>query len=610
MEIYKRIVKIYNFIFSLIKPEIVIGIIVLSALFYKIKLMQPAATGSAGSIYLAVFKHDAFIFAMMLLLYFFGKFLPDRVPIVSKALARFCFILCFGLVILFLADVFAYYFFSTRLYVSDVITFSTEVKSAFTLLRSGWKIFTRLSFLKIAFIAVGALITLRSFSILILKPEQIKRYNRLSLTAAILLLSLYIIPIPSYLYPFGDKPLFENFIERNKNFFIKNNFSDEFRAQLLSASMLPDVCNAGKKQQINVILLVVESLSAYHSKFFSGVNDWTPKLDKIAAKETALTNFHANGWTTIGGLISLLTRSFPFVPENAEFNKWGSPRFSDYDNFGHSIASDLAELGYVTEFIAAGDLSFLGQDNWLKEIGFQNLIGDGDPRFSCHKVRGPFNSVPDKILLDVALEELRRMPPDRPHFVVIQTFWSHRPFMSPDGSRVDSEEAVIKETDAQIASFYEKLLSEGYFEKGLLFITGDHRAMEPFNKTEFDRFGKSAISHIPGIVATRAIKLPQIIEQNFQQRDFGTSINSIIKKSYCLEAYEGNFLSNPPIPGDCIMHSCGDDRDLIFVKCGSQEGAVRISGDRTCLVSGTLNNEASLIQTINLNRLRPAIPIR
>lgn len=585
-------------------PEFTIGIIVFGALFYKIKLMQPAAT---SSIFFAVVQHDAPIFSMIFMLYYFGICLARRHSMVSKFLAKLCFFLCLSIVFLYLADVFAYYFFTTRLYVADIVTFSSEMGSALTLLKSGLKIFSKFSLWKIAVITLFAVIVLHSFCALIALSEKKRPHNLLSLTTALLLMGLYLTPVPGYVYSFGDKPLFENFIERNANFFNPNKFSERFRAQLLSAPSAPETCKPGRQQRLNVLLLVVESLSAYHSRFFSGVRDWTPRLDEIAATETALTNFHANGWTTIGGLVALLTRTFPFVPEKAEFNKWGSPRFADYDNSRRSLARELTDQGYTTEFIAAGDLSFLGQDNWLREMGFQKLVGNKDSRFSRQEIRGPFNSVPDRLLYDIALDELSQMPVDeRPHFIVIQTYWSHRPFMAPDGGSLPGEEWVIRETDAQIGLLYERLLNAGYFENGLLFITGDHRAMEPFHKAEFDRFGNSAIARVPGVVVTRAITLPKVIDKNFQQRDFGASIMSLIANKFCLQPFEGSFLTNPPTPGRCIMHSRGDDRDLIYVKCDRIEGTIRVQGDETRLVNGVVENEASVIHTINLTRMRPA----
>jgi lipoteichoic acid synthase len=144
----------------------------------------------------------------------------------------------------------------------------------------------------------------------------------------------------------------------------------------------------------------------------------------------------------------------------------------------------------------------------------------------------------------------------------------------------------------------------GFFQNGILFITGDHRAMEPFQKLEFDRFGDSAAGRVPGVIVTHAINLPRALAQDFQHRDFPASIEALVGDRYCLDPQQGSFLSDPPRPPSCIIQARGDDRDLIYVKCGTAEGTVRATGDATKFVSGTVPDEASIIETIHRTRVR------
>jgi len=592
----------------LMDPVVVLGMIVVALLLYKLKLMQPEA---AGPIFFAVVQHDAAIFALMLLLCAAGSAATrwsnhtGMAAGVATILARLCKGACLLVVLLYAADVFVYHFFVTRLYASDIVTFSKEPRAALSMVRSGWRVISDHPLWKLAILGVFIVLLLRTCYVFLVEPARPNLRNRLLALVAVPFAILSLVPVPGHFYSFDDKPLYENFIQSNENFFVRSNFSDAFRAQILTSRPPAETCGAGRGRRLNVILLLVESLSAYHSRFFSGVENWTPRLDEIATQETALTDFYANGWTTIGGLISLLTRTFPFVPEHSAFNEWGSPRLTDFLNAPRSLPRALLEDSYATEFVAAGDLKFLGQDNWLRTIGFQKLIGQDDPRFIGQKVRGPFDSVPDRLLYDVALDELSHMPADRPYFMVVQTFWSHRPFTDPNGNRLDGEEPVIRETDAQIGAFYERLMAAGFFEKGLLFITGDHRAPEPFQKAEFERFGASAIARIPAVIVTRGMELPRVLTQDFQQRDFGASIEALVGDRYCLGPQEGSFLSDPPTPPNCIMHTRRDDRDLIFVKCGAAEGTVRAAGDATRFVSGAVPDEESIIQTVNRTRVRP-----
>ena len=601
-----RPAKLAPVIRVLMLPEITIGAAFVALLLEKLKLMFPAAT---GRIVFAVLQHDGAVVALLLLLYVAGsaavnwdiKGRGSRAA--ATILGKLCMAVFLLVLLLYAADVFAYKFFTTRLYASDLVTFSFEPRAVLSLIHVGCDAIWKLSAKKLAASALLSLLMIRTVYALLARPMHPMIPARYLTTAAATMLALSFIPVPLYFYSYGDKPLYENLLERNADFFIKNNFSNSFRAQILTAPM-PETCKTGRNRKLNVIVLEVESLSAYQSQFFSGAEDWTPQLDEIARHETSLPNFYANGWTSIGGMISLLTGSFPFVPEHTKFNTWGSPRLTDFLEEPKSLPRELSEKGYFTEFFGAGDVTFLGQDRWLQTIGFQKILGQDDPRFAGQKLRGPFKSVPDRVFYSVVQGEVAQMPANRPYFLFLQTFWSHRPFTDPNTGAPSSEESVVRETDTQIGAFYQALMASGFFQNGLLFITGDHRAMEPFHKAEFDRFGASAIARIPAVVVTRAVKLPRVIGPDFQQTDFRASIESLVGDRYYEGPEEGSFLSDPPTPSPCILHADGDDRDMIFVKCGAREGTVRASGDATKIIGGSVKDERLIIQTINRTRAR------
>lgn len=597
----------------LLRPEVTIALLIIALLFRKFRLMAPAAR---GSILFAMLQHDCEIFALLLLFYAAASACTtvsrnsSHKP-VATVLSKLCIFVFLVVALLYTADVFAYNFFITRLYASDIVTFSSESHGVFSLLRSGLGVLGAHAKWKLAVDALIAVLLLRSCYLLLVRPVRSPLPSRFLVGATVPLIVFWLLPIPGYVYSFVDRPLFENFIERNHNFYVRNTFSDSFRDRILAAPPPLMTCAPGRGRRLNVILVIVESLSAYQSHFFSGINDWTPQLDDIARNGTALTNFYANGWTTAGGLVSLLTGTAPLVPElrtsrSEAFTPVGGTSLTDYMNLPNPLPQVLLSEGYATEFVAPGDLKFLGQDKWLPNIGFQKIIKGDDPRFAAQKLRGPFDSVPDRLLFSVAFEEVERMPAGRPFFMTVQTFWSHRPFMDPnDNGVVHGQEPVFRDTDAQIGTFYKRLMASGFFQNGLLFITGDHRAMEPFQRQEFQRFGTSAPARIPAVIATHAVNLPPVLPQDFQQRDFPASIEALVGDRYCLRSLQGSFLSDPPKPPSCIMQVRGDDRDLIFVHCGTAEGSVLARGDATSFVSGAVPDEASIIQTINRTRVRP-----
>jgi phosphoglycerol transferase MdoB-like AlkP superfamily enzyme len=590
----------------LLRPEATLGAFMIACLVYKIKIMQPAAV---GSLLLAILKHDSGIFGAVLGCYALSVLLSKQVAahgayVCIRVVSILLAVVGLLIVLTYAADVFVYHFFSTRLYIGDLITHASEPEAGWTLLSTGAKVLLRIDAWKMVALALGAGLLIRASWLLLLRPRHLPGRACIAVfcgAASMLLLSS--VAMPQYAYSHGDKPLYENFVERNLDYVDTGEFSRAYREELL-ATQLPESCRAGEGKRVNVMLVIVESLSAYHSRYFSGIEDWTPRLDEIARGETALTNFYANGWTTIGGLIALLSGKLPIPPERNAFNEWGSPRFSDFEDNHESIARFLDAIGYDTVFIGGGDLSFLGQADWLRRMGFRRIIGLEDVRLAREAVRGPFNSVTDGALYAVALDEVARRAGGGPYLMVVQTFWSHRPFRSPDGAAADSEETVIRHADEQIEVLHTRLAELGFLENGVLILTGDHRAMERFRKAEFTRFGQSAPARIPAVVATRAIRLPNVISQDFQQRDVPSSIRALVGSDYCTHPLEGTFLGVRSAPPMCVIHARGDDRDLVYVKCGAQEGVVSIDGDSTSFVAGRVEPAGTVLYAVNRARAR------
>lgn len=85
-------------------------------------------------------------------------------------------------------------------------------------------------------------------------------------------------------------------------------------------------CRQNIPVQKNIVVVVLESFSMYHSQFFSGISDQTPNLDRIARENISFHNFYANGYTTEQALIALIlgTPPFPFVGQEVYANKKGS----------------------------------------------------------------------------------------------------------------------------------------------------------------------------------------------------------------------------------------------------------------------------------------------
>lgn len=153
---------------------------------------------------------------------------------------------------------------------------------------------------------------------------------------------------------------------------------DKLRVHQASQITLPG------KEPRNLVLIYLESLEGNYldPELFPGL---TPNLDALALEAQWFRNIHqfpGTSWT-IGGIVS----SVCGVPLLSERN--GNMILTDIDNpFVHitCLAEYLQEAGYKTAYIGGASLDFAGKRNFLRDNGYDVMLGiDELPDSSAHK---------------------------------------------------------------------------------------------------------------------------------------------------------------------------------------------------------------------------------
>lgn len=358
------------------------------------------------------------------------------------------------------------------------------------------------------------------------------------------------------------------------------------------------VCANGRAIRPNIVILVVESLSAYHSDLLGG-RGWTPQLDRISMENTWFSNFHANGFTTDQGLIALLTGRFPLPA----VGRYGSSRA--YDGFGSpagTLPTLANSLGYATAFLTTGDLGFLEKGVWSKSIGFAHVEGAENP-FYDGMPRMHFNAAPDRALFARFMDWYRNRDSTRPFLATLLTVSSHPPYIHPE-TRESGEQAVVRYVDAQLGEFYERLKMAGFFDQGILIITGDHRAMTPVATSERVAYRERALSRVPFIVAGSKHALPpKRIDTLAQQADLVHSLGFLISAEYCRPNTRANFFAWPSLSPSFVIHVRGDRRSWLNVYRADGDGVVNLNGDQTGWVGDPPTDGESIVAEINSERI-------
>lgn len=362
-------------------------------------------------------------------------------------------------------------------------------------------------------------------------------------------------------------------------------------------------CHDQAAERKNIIILMVESLSAYHSRFFSGINDWTPNLDAIAQQHLAYKNFYANGFITEDGEVALLTGLAPVYPPSTYTDDGGTSFYSFYQ-LQHSLPRLLKNAGYHSEFLTTADLEFGNTGPWADSVGFDYLEGHQHPEYNQWE-RFHFQAAPDEALYRRVMDRVKQNDKN-PYLIFVKTVSSHHPYVNPENKH-HSEAEAIAYTDKQIGLFYRQLQKHHFFDNGILVIVGDHHSMTPLKKAEIELFGDyKASARIPLIIADDRYAA-EVDDHQFQQIDVFNTLRGTVAGRQCYSDWMGILWGDFKKPPEYIIHRRGDNRDMVSVFAEHEDYLLKLDGNDT-RVYGTRPENIKIRQLLvdKLNTLRLA----
>ena len=282
------------------------------------------------------------------------------------------------------------------------------------------------------------------------------------------------------------------------------------------------VVSQGPEQRMNVVLIMIESLSAEFLGVFGSEKGLTPNMDRLSKEGLLLTNLYAIGTRTVRGLESL-SAALPPLPGQSIVRRQNNAHL-------YTLGSVLRDHGYATKFIyggfgyfdnmnayfAANDYDVVDRSSMPKEkVGFANVWG-----------------VADEYLLNRALEELDAShAAGKPIFAHVMTTSNHRPYTFPAG-RIDipsktGRDGAVKYTDYAIGRFIEQARTKPWFDNTVFIIMADHCASSA---------GKERLSipkyHIPAIILAPNLVTPARYEQMASQIDIAPTVLGLLHLSY------------------------------------------------------------------------------
>ena len=372
------------------------------------------------------------------------------------------------------------------------------------------------------------------------------------------------------LRPYLNRPSYENIIAINERDGMARAYGEATLSKLARTPPPPMACEDGLATPRPVIVLAVESLSLHHSALFSGLNDWTPRMDALAREGTWFPDFLANGFSTEGGLAAMLTGEAPV----STLERGGVMVLTRVHG---DLYRKLDERGVPRRFFTTGDLGFGQRSRWLPAIGIGEAEGAEHPAYDGLP-RGPFRAASDEALFARVLAWYDGERAPGPFLATVLTVGMHPPYRGRvDGH--DGEAGAVRATDEAVAGFIGALRERGFFDEGVLVVLGDHRAMVPVSRAEYARYGDASMVRVPAFVLG-ASGLPRgELRGDFQQVDLSPSLAWLLGERSCRTPFQGRMLGPAPTPARVAVLADPSRFDQVRVRHAGREHVLVLDGD-------------------------------
>ncbi|MGQ4879977.1 LTA synthase family protein [Billgrantia sp. LNSP4103-1] len=285
---------------------------------------------------------------------------------------------------------------------------------------------------------------------------------------------------------------------------------------------------------INVVFVMLESWSSYHSQADVPEGPITPNFDALAAQSLSTYRMVSSGLRTSEGLFSLFC-SF----QNPLGRSVAETRLAM--NEYHCLPELLKEQGWQTAFFQGSHENTSGVGSFAQALGFEESYGKADITTRDHPENGW--GVYDHDLYRFVLNQMDQL--DEPFLVGINTNTTHDSQLRPDFSALlagnDRQSAmrnVMHLADHELGEFVAALEQREWQNPWMLVLVSDHTAR--VDSHAVDRFLLPFLIHAPGRVT------PTELERVAHHRDVAPTVADLLGLS--MPDAMGHSLLDPTAP--------------------------------------------------------------
>lgn len=283
------------------------------------------------------------------------------------------------------------------------------------------------------------------------------------------------------------------------------------------------VVGSDTPRRLNVVVVLMESMTANNMAYFGNSNGLTPVLDTLAKQSLFFENAYSAGIHTNNGIFTTL---FSY-PSFWRLRPLSAVRINEFTGF----SGVLSKNGYRCSFLTTQDASFDNISLFMPYNHFDTVISQDN--YSKKQIVNTFG-VPDHVQFDKAIEFLdKQSAVDKPFFSCILTASNHPPIVIPreDGfapKQARPELGVIEYADWSIGRFLAQARKTEWFVNTIFVFVADHGAKSypsaydvvlPFN-------------HIPILIYCPALIKPSVYSAPAGQIDIFPTVMGILGLPY------------------------------------------------------------------------------
>lgn len=279
----------------------------------------------------------------------------------------------------------------------------------------------------------------------------------------------------------------------------------------------------GAEVKANVVVVIMESMSAEKMGHFGNPNNLTRVLDSLAEISYCFDNIYSAGIHTRNGIYSTLF-SYPALLRQHPMDKVIVPKFTGFPN-------TLAANGYQTIFFTTHDDQFDNMGGFLNSNSFHKVVSKKD--YPADKVLSTLG-VCDDYLFEFSVPMLNELAKDgKPFFAAYMTASDHAPYIIPDGipfkpHSSDIQQAIVEYADWSIGKFLKLASKEKWYSNTIFVFVADHGGI--VGNSVYDM--PLTFNHTPLIIYSPMFRNPGIFKQVGGQIDIFPTVMGLMNIDY------------------------------------------------------------------------------